>query len=206
MTDPLPALVDRCRALAPRGPRALVAVVGPPASGKSTIARQLADALGEDAAAVPMDGFHLDDRILEARGLRERKGSPPSFDAAGFVHAMARLASEPEVILPVFDRSREISIAGALAIGPDCRIAVVEGNYLCLDADPWHDLMALWDLSIFLDTPEPVLRARLTERWQRHGKADAETWIERNDMPNARLVKSRVLPVDITLRDDGPKA
>lgn len=202
MSDPVPELAARVRALRPKGRRALVAIAGPPASGKSTLAAQLAEALGAGALAVPMDGFHLDDSVLEARGLRDRKGSPPSFDSAGFVHAMRRLAQEPEVVLPVFDRSREIAIAGALAVGPDCEIALVEGNYLCFDAAPWRDLMALWDLSVFVDTPEQVLRERLVTRWKTHGRADAAQWIETNDMPNIRLVRSNRLPVDLSLTDE----
>ncbi|MEM1342602.1 MAG: nucleoside/nucleotide kinase family protein [Pseudomonadota bacterium] len=202
MRDPIPELAARVRALRPKGRRALVAIAGPPASGKSTLAVELAAALGPGALAVPMDGFHLDDSVLEVRGLRDRKGSPPSFDAIGFVHAMRRLAQEPEVVLPVFDRSREISIAGALAVGPDCEIAVVEGNYLCFDEAPWRDLMTLWDLSVFIDTPEEVLRERLVVRWQTHGRADAAEWIETNDLPNIRLVQTNRLPVDLSLYEE----
>ncbi len=80
-----------------------------------------------------MDGFHLDNRILDARGLRPRKGAPETFDAAGFIHMIRRLATEDEVIIPVFDRPRDIAIAGAQVIGATTKIAVVEGNYLLLE-------------------------------------------------------------------------
>ena len=201
MSARLGDLVAAVRAHAPKARRLMVALAGPPASGKSTLADRLAGALGPGALAVPMDGFHLDDTVLEARGLLARKGSPESFDAVGFVHAMGRLAAEPEVVLPVFDRSREIAIAGALVVGPDCRIAVVEGNYLLLDAEPWRQLAALWDLSVFLDIPEPVLRARLEARWRRHGKPDPAAWIETNDLPNARQVLAARLPSDLTMAE-----
>lgn len=203
MTGPLSELADRCRRLSPKGRRNLIAVAGPPASGKSTMAAQLAQAIGPGSRAVPMDGFHLDDRVLADRGLSDRKGAPHTFDAQGFIHAMRRLAMEPEVVLPVFDRSREIAIAGALPIGPDCTTAVVEGNYLLLDEDPWRELASLWDLTVYLDEPEEVLRARLVERWQRHGKPGAEAWIETNDLPNIRLVREHHLPADVTIRIEG---
>ena len=39
------------------------------------------DLLPEDSAAVvPMDGFHYDDAVLTAKGLRQRKGAPETFD------------------------------------------------------------------------------------------------------------------------------
>ena len=50
--------------------RHLAAIAGPPASGKSTLAEavvaHLVDA-GLDAVLMPMDGFHLDNRLLEPR-------------------------------------------------------------------------------------------------------------------------------------------
>lgn len=71
----------------PKKPRQIIAVAGPPASGKSTAARALAHALGragKSAAVIPMDGFHLDNAVLAARGILSRKGAPHSFDLQGF--------------------------------------------------------------------------------------------------------------------------
>ena len=56
--------------------RCLVAIAGPPGSGKSTLAEQLDLSLnkqGVKACMMPMDGFHLDDSILIARGHKPRK-------------------------------------------------------------------------------------------------------------------------------------
>ena len=53
--------------------RFMVAIAGPPASGKSTTAHDLQKSLvaaGETAVVVPMDGFHFDDAVLNARGHR----------------------------------------------------------------------------------------------------------------------------------------
>ena len=71
-------------ARAPSPNRRLVAVVGPPASGKSTVAEALAKRLTdqvEEAVVVPMDGFHLDDRLLQKDGTQNRKGAPNTFDS-----------------------------------------------------------------------------------------------------------------------------
>ena len=188
------------------GQRILAAIAGPPATGKSTLARATDTALGEigeDAAVLEMDGFHLDNALLDARGLLPRKGAPETFDVRGFHAAVTRLRAGGEVILPRFDRSREVAIAGAVAVPPETRIVLAEGNYLLLDEAPWRGLANLWDITVFLDVPEDELTRRLTLRWQDHGYDDiaARARIDANDLPNARRVLSRRLPADITLAD-----
>lgn len=70
----LPELLARATALVPTAGRALLGVTGPPGAGKSTLAAELVSALGQRAALVPMDGFHLSNAMLRALGRRGRKG------------------------------------------------------------------------------------------------------------------------------------
>ncbi|MGY6548257.1 MAG: nucleoside/nucleotide kinase family protein [Roseinatronobacter sp.] len=198
-------LLARVHALRGAG-RRLVAVAGAPASGKSVLGATLTGALadaGVTAALVPMDGFHLDNRILDARGLRARKGAPETFDAAGFVALVHRIRAGGEVVYPLFDRARDLSIAGAGVIAPECEIVIIEGNYLLFDAPPWSDLPALWDLSIWLDTSEEVILARCVARWLAHGHDPdaARARAQGNDLPNARRIMAARLPADIMLSD-----
>jgi len=55
--------------------RRIIAIVGPPASGKSTLAEHLAQRM-QNARVLPMDGFHRDNADLDRHGLRARKGAP----------------------------------------------------------------------------------------------------------------------------------
>lgn len=201
MSDGIADLVAHIQSLSPRESRVLVAVAGAPGSGKSTLAAGLVAVLGPEAIAVPMDGFHLDNALLQARGLLPRKGAPETFDAAGFVHAIRRAASEPSVILPAFDRARDIAVAGRIEIGPDHRIVVAEGNYLCCTALPWRALLDLWDMTVFLDVPEPTLERRLIDRWLDHGLPPdaAEARARSNDMANVRFVRDHLAPPDVTI-------
>lgn len=186
------------------GARFLLALAGPPATGKSTLAERLTQRLsaqGRQAALLPMDGFHLDNRLLAARGLLARKGAPETFDSDGFLAMIRRVKAGGEVVVPVFDRDRDIAIAGAAIIGRETGIVVVEGNYLLFDRPPWRDLAALWDLSVFLTAPEPTLRDRLVARWLHHGldAAAALARAEANDLPNARLILAHRLPASLVL-------
>ena len=65
--------------------RELIAIAGPSGSGKTTLAKILSDRLAH-CSYLSMDAFHLDNRILIQKGLRERKGTPETFDVNGFMH------------------------------------------------------------------------------------------------------------------------
>ncbi len=175
-------LVRDIAALA-RGPRLVLGIAGAPASGKSTLAEALV-ATVPGAALLPMDGFHLDDAVLEARGDRARKGAFWTFDVAGFVACLTRVRAGEHVFAPRFDRSLELARAGALEIA--ARVVIVEGNYLLHDDGGWEAVRPLLDACWFLDVPEAELERRLLERWA--GQAEGARKVAENDLPNARLV------------------
>lgn len=189
--------------------RCIAAVAGPPGAGKSTLATAVVSELasrGKSAALMPMDGFHLDDRLLDLRGLLPRKGAPETFDFGGLASTLHRLRTESSVVFPVFDRVREIAVGGAAEVTEETSIVVVEGNYLCLDEAPWRSLASFWDISVFLEVSLPELERRLISRWISHGfdVATAESRARENDIENAKRVIEAVLPVDLALPNAGP--
>lgn len=204
ITNHVTALADMIHDLRDTQSRVLVGVAGAPASGKSTLAEEVAKRLRLQrcpAHVVPMDGFHLDNDILDARGLRARKGAPETFDAQGFVLMVDRLRKGQEVVIPRFDRARDIAIAGATAVAADCPVVLVEGNYLLFDEYPWAQLAPLWDIAAYIDVPIEDLRSRLIQRWLTHGlsRTAATKRAEGNDIPNAQRVIDRALPADLIL-------
>lgn len=196
-------LAETIRARAAReGRRFLVALAGPPGAGKSTLAARLADDLGPEAAVVPMDGYHLDNAVLDDRGERARKGAPWTFDVAGLTRDLARLrADDGPVLVPVFDRDLDLSRAAAREIAPTARILLVEGNYLLVQENPWSALAQFWDLGVMLSVPEDALEHRLVARWLAHGHGPdaARARALGNDLPNARYVITHSRPADIVI-------
>jgi pantothenate kinase len=206
MVTDLGKLADVVAARAGAG-RVVVAIAGAPGSGKSTLAEDLAARLNAQAdglaMALPMDGYHYDDLHLVPAGLRPRKGAPQTFDVGGLYHTLKRLRArdEAEVAVPVFDRGIEIARAGARLIPARVGVIVVEGNWLLLDQAPWDRLRPMFDLTVMVEVPEPVRRARLQARWQGLGLSAEEiaAKVEENDLPNGRLVRDGSLAADFRL-------
>ena len=202
----LDAHIDRLCALVAekRNPqsRFILAIAGPPASGKSTLANALVQRLGQEAVLVPMDGFHLDNRVLEIRGHLSRKGAPHTFDADGFASLVKRIvANKDDVVFPVFNRDLDCAIAGAGVVEQQHKVVVFEGNYLLLDDTPWTDMRCFYDCTAFLDVPLEVLERRCVMRWQQHGWPDekASAHIAHNDLPNIELVQRKSVRADLVL-------
>ena len=196
------ALAARIIALPLRHKRRLIALAGPPASGKSTLAQALAQRV-PNSCALPMDGFHLDNRILKQRGLIARKGAPETFDVDGLAHLLRRLQQEESVVYPLFDRHLDCAVAGAGVAGASATTVIIEGNYLLLDAPHWRDLRPFWDFAVYVSVSPDVLRHRLLKRWHDHGfsDADARAKVDDNDMPNAATTQRALLTPDCIMQE-----
>lgn len=198
------ALLEQVLAAPHKGKRKLVALAGAPASGKTTLAKVLAERLtksGCAASVVPMDGFHLDNRILAKLGLIDRKGAPDTFDVEGMLSLLKALPDADRVFYPTFDRDEDFSRAGSGMIDEECACVVLEGNYLLFDAPLWREMASLWDVSIRLNVPLDVLHQRLVQRWLDFGLSldNARKRAEGNDMLNARLIADYALSASITI-------
>jgi pantothenate kinase len=198
-------IVDALQRRAGDARRFLVGLAGPPAAGKSTLAEALRDGLvarGESAEILPMDGFHMDNGILAERGLLPRKGAPESFDGRGFIDIVAALKrAEGEVLVPVFDRSREIAINAARVIPRETRFILAEGNYLLFKDAPWDGLDGKFDFTIFVGPPYPVLEERLRRRWMSYALPEDQIgWkLYGNDLPNGKRILENSRPADLTV-------
>jgi pantothenate kinase len=188
--------------------RCVVAVAGPPAAGKSTLAEQLLGQFtdvdgGSNAALVPMDGYHLDNAQLILDESLDRKGAPHTFDIGGLGSMLGRLrTAESPIYVPKFDRASDLSRNSAIKVVAEHNLIIVEGNYLLLNRRGWRNLSSCFDLTILIDVPEAVLKQRLVQRWLKYGLTDADAIkrAEFNDIPNAFTVSRESVQPDILYR------
>jgi len=201
--------------------RVLLGVAGAGASGKSVFAALVREVFNKAlstgamrAALCPMDGFHFANAYLDSHfvvdekgkkgPLRAIKGAPQTFDVGSFVHCLRRLRDEPSVALPCYDRRLHDPVPEGIQIGPADRIAVVEGNYLLLDAGPWAEVARLLDLSLFILQPLEVVRDAMVKRHILGGrsKKDALRHFEQVDRSNFELCVSTASRADLVVRRD----
>jgi pantothenate kinase len=205
MSEDLGAIVEAIFARAEGRARFLVAIAGPPGAGKSTLADALREAIvagGETAEVLPMDGFHMDDGVLSQMGRLAAKGAPDTFDVRGFLDIVRAIRrADEDVLVPVFDRSREIAIAAARLIPARTRFVIAEGNYLLLAQEPWAALDGQFDFSVMINPPVAVLDERLMRRWLSYGLDEdaARAKTSGNDLKNGEQVRDHSRKADWVL-------
>ena len=189
--------------------RAALALTGPPAAGKSTLARYLVRRVNQEAGKdtagyLPMDGFHLSNAQLDRLGRRDRKGAPDTFDGYGYVALLQRLLTETThpVYVPDYDRVLHEPVAARHVFTPATSLVVTEGNYLAFDEEPWSLAQDLYAELWYVEAADSEREQRLHQRQVRGGATPeaAREWVVRSDRPNGELVKrfrdncTRVVP------------
>ena len=174
--------------------RIIIGVVGKPGAGKSTLTSYLLDNLVKDKAVlVPMDGYHLSNKVLKDLKRSDRKGAPDTFDVAGFVSLVKRIRSEQtqNIYYPIFDRAIEESIAAQGVVTAATKVVIIEGNYLLHDEGGWEVLNDLLDESWMVDVDDDKRISRLISRHIAYGKDPeaAKAWAKGTDEVNAKLIE-----------------
>jgi pantothenate kinase len=193
-------LSRRVSALASTRTRVLVGIAGSPGAGKSTVA-ELVAATVVGSVIVPMDGFHLSNRLLREAGSAGRKGAIDTFDLGGYRALLERLRSVDgdTVYAPTFNRDLEEAIAGAIAVPVAARVIITEGNYLLADHPQMRLARPLFDEVWYLDIDDRRRKTQLIERHIRYGRdpVQARLWANGSDEENARLVRASRSRADV---------
>ncbi len=185
--------------------RTIIGIVGKPGGGKSTLSKYLLKDMDPMlVSVVPMDGFHLSNKVLKELGRLDRKGAQDTFDVKGFTALIQRIkmdSSEP-IYYSIFDRSIEESIAAQGVVYPSTRVVIVEGNYLMHDKDGWQEIAPLLDQSWYAFLDEDIRISRLISRHIAFGKdpESAKAWAKGSDQVNAELIETGVGRCDFLVR------
>lgn len=173
--------------------RIIIGIVGKPGAGKSTLSSYLIEKLPKESVAlVPMDGYHLSNKELDALGRRNRKGAPDTFDSTGYAALLQRIAtSTDDVYFPVFHREIEESIAAEGVVTAKTKIVLTEGNYLLHDQGGWKNVAPILTESWYVEVDDVVRLERLVDRHHFYGKERqaAYDWAHGTDEINAQLVE-----------------
>lgn len=143
----------------------IVGLTGSVAAGKSTLATQVADALGDRIRVdvVSTDGFLLPNAELEARGLLLRKGYPDSYDLDRLCRMLEQARAGP-VRVPGYSHARyDVDEALGRSIDrPD--LLIVEGLGLAPFGDDQRAAQAL-DALVYVDATEEDLEHWFLDRF-----------------------------------------
>ena len=153
----------------------VIGIAGSVAVGKSTTARVLKALLSRwpshpTVDLVTTDGFLFPQRVLEARGLEDRKGFPESYDVRRLVHVLAEVkAGAPEVSAPVYSHLAYDIVPGEYQVVRQPDIVIVEGlNVLQTgSARPGRPMFVsdFFDFSIYVDAQASDLEQWYIERF-----------------------------------------
>ena len=174
--------------------RVLIGIIGKPGAGKSTLSKFLMSKLSKElVTVVPMDGYHLSNKVLKDLKRADRKGAPDTFDVAGFVSLVKRIRSEQtqNIYYPIFDRAIEESIAAQGVVTSATKVVIIEGNYLLHDEGGWEVINDLLDESWMVDVDDDKRISRLISRHIAYGKDPeaAKAWAKGTDEVNAKLIE-----------------
>ena len=139
----------------------IIGIAGGSGSGKTTVARRVADALADASVAfIDMDAYYRNFTTLSAE---ERKhvnwDHPDAFDLDLFVSHMSALAAGCSIEKPVYDVVTHARRAEAERVEP-ADVVVIDGILLFVD----RRLRDLCDVKVYVDADADIRLIRRLER------------------------------------------
>ena len=150
----------------------VIGVAGGTGSGKSTVARNVAAALGDASVAfIDMDAYYLDHAHLSMEDRRKVNWDHPNaFDWDHLVAQLAQLAGGAAIDKPVYDFVNHARSVETVRI-PPADVVVIDGILLFVDGR----VRDLCDVKVFVDADADVrLIRRIRRDMAKRGRPLAE--------------------------------
>jgi len=192
--------------LASARPRLAVAVDGPDAAGKTTLAGRVAGRLGHPVIRAGVDGFHQPRQVRYRRGGLSADGYyRDSFDYPAITgQCLVPFRDGAPVIRTAGFDFRSDAVRDATQDVPAAAVLIFDGVFLLRP-----ELAGLWDLAVYLRvTPETTLRRALARDLELFG-SDGETrrrYLGRY-LPGQALYRAEAAPEEkahIVIGNDDP--
>ncbi|MGI9644562.1 MAG: type I pantothenate kinase [Ilumatobacteraceae bacterium] len=158
-------------AVAPKVPY-VIGVAGSVAVGKSTFARILQALLAQwpdhpQVDLITTDGFLHPNRVLEERGIMNRKGFPESYDTRELLRVLREIKSgRQHVEAPVYSHVVYDIIDGERIVVSQPDIVILEGlNVLQVGSDADEFVSDYFDFSIYIDATEADVEQWYVDRF-----------------------------------------
>lgn len=153
-------------------PPFIIGIAGSVAVGKSTTARLLQTILSRtfkrrNVQLITTDGFLYPNKILEAKGIMERKGFPESYDMEKLIAFLNQVKNgEEEVKVPLYSHNVYDIVEGQYEMIQQPDILIVEGiNTLQLPANQQIYVSDFFDFSVFVDADPTLIEQWYLERF-----------------------------------------
>lgn len=149
----------------------VIGVAGSVAVGKSTIARVLEALLARwphhpKVELLTTDGFLYPNRVLEDRGIMDRKGFPESYDRVALLRFVARAKSgEDHLEVPIYSHIRYDIVEGKNRIVSRPDILIIEGLNVLQGGGSGAFVSDYFDFSVFVDAEIEDIRSWYIERF-----------------------------------------
>ena len=157
--------------IAPKVPY-IIGVAGSVAVGKSTSARILQALLTRwpehpRVELITTDGFLHPNRVLEERGIMDRKGFPESYDTRRLIEFLRAIkAGQPEVAAPLYSHVVYDIVDDDQQVVRQPDILILEGlNVLQVGTESNEFVSDYFDFSIYLDADEDDIEDWFVERF-----------------------------------------
>jgi type I pantothenate kinase len=157
--------------IAPKVPY-IIGVAGSVAVGKSTFARILQALLAQwpdhpKVDLITTDGFLHPNRVLDERGLMNRKGFPESYDTRELLRVLRQIKSGHEVVeAPVYSHVVYDIVDGEKVVINRPDIVILEGLNVLQTGDNSTEFVSdYFDFSIYLDAEESDIEQWYIERF-----------------------------------------
>jgi type I pantothenate kinase len=158
-------------AMSPKVPY-IIGVAGSVAVGKSTFARILQALLAQwpdhpQVDLITTDGFLHPNRVLEARGMMNRKGFPESYDTRNLLRVLREIKSgRDSVSAPIYSHVVYDIVEDDRVVVNQPDIVILEGLNVLQTGDSATEFVSdYFDFSIYLDAAEHDVEQWYVERF-----------------------------------------